>query len=316
LTPESLKKLAKLAEQLDHFKVAERLYRQYAALPKVRDGAITIAGFLGRSGRVKEGLDLLEPLWSQNHDPEAVGVACLQVLMYSKKRAEDAQFNRVAGWLERAIDQKRNATSLLFSLGVVREEARRFDEAQSLYREVIERVDRIQPARPDEIELLASAYNNLAVLTALKDGDGKAALANANRAIELVGPRPVLLDSRGVIHLCLKQTREAINDLENSVKISRTPVVLFHLAQAYFQANEKVKSKQFLSEAKAMGLNQNRIGAGTLQWLELPAYQKLTIELGITASADTIRGGDTIRGSEGSVDTIRFVVFAPLCADT
>ena len=43
---------------------------------------------------------------------------------------------------------------------------------------------------PPANKVLAMSYNNLAWLTALKDGQGKDALANVNRAIELAGPRP------------------------------------------------------------------------------------------------------------------------------
>ncbi len=68
--PRSLKTLATLAEQLDHLDVAERFYRQYAAEPKIQDGTMTLALFLGRHGHVKEGLDLLTPLWAKGGTPK------------------------------------------------------------------------------------------------------------------------------------------------------------------------------------------------------------------------------------------------------
>ena len=126
------------------------------------------------------------------------------------------------------------------------------------------------------------SYNNLAWLMALKDGEGKGALVDINRAIDLVGPQPDFLDTRGVIHLGLNQTRDAITDLESAVKTAPSPSKFFHLAQAYFQDNNKEKAKQCLREAKARGLDRNRIGPGGLHALEESAYQKLLSELGLS----------------------------------
>ncbi len=200
----------------------------------------------------------------------------------SDKTVDDAQFERVADWLNQAIKQNRNSVDLVLTLADLRAEQRRFDDAQALYRECLDLVNgsALPPAQKNR--MLALAYNSLAWLATLKDGQGKDALVDVNHAIELVGPRADLLDTRGVVHLSLKQTREAIKDLENAAKNTASPKTLFHLAQAYFQANEKDKSKQLLQEAKAKGLGQNRIGPGALHWLERPAYRKLVTELGLS----------------------------------
>jgi hypothetical protein len=58
---------------------------------------------------------------------------------------------------------------------------------------------------------------------------------------------------------------------------------LFHLAQAYFQANDKEKARQYLKEAQAQGLvNRGRTGSGTLHTLERSAYQQLLSDLGMS----------------------------------
>ena len=62
-----------------------------------------------------------------------------------------------------------------------------------------------------------------------------------------------------------------------------SPSKLFHLAQAYFQANDKEKARQFLKEARAKGLDdRTRAKSGTLHLLEQPAYQKLLSDLGLS----------------------------------
>ena len=131
--------------------------------------------------------------------------------------------------------------------------------------------------------LIALSCNNLAWLTAVKGGEGKSALADVNRAIELIGPQADLLDTRAMVHLSMKQTLDAINDLQTAVKNAPSPNKFFHLAQAYYQANDKEKARQYLKEARARGLDdRTRTGARALHTLEQPAYQKLLSDLGLS----------------------------------
>ena len=87
----------------------------------------------------------------------------------------------------------------------------------------------------------------------------------------------------------MKQTGDAINDLETAAKTDPSPAKLFHLAQAYFQANNKEKAKQFVLEAKAKGLDRIGTGSGGLHTLEQPAYQKLLGELGLASAKQAAR---------------------------
>ncbi len=259
------------------------MYRQYAALPNNADGTMALALFLGRQRRVNEALDLLAPVWAQSRDADVISTACLDVLSSSGQPSTPLQFERVAGWLQQAIKEKKGSAVLNFNLANVRSEQSRYDEATKIYEDVIKQAPGSALARPAVNRLLALSYNNVAWLTALQGGHGTDALANVNRAIELMGPQADLLDTRGIIHLSLKQTRDAINDLEIAVKTAPSPNKLFHLAQAYFQANDKEKARQYLKEAKSRGLeDRSRAGSGTLHLLEQPAYQKLLIELGMS----------------------------------
>ena len=88
-----------------------------------------------------------------------------------------------------------------------------------------------------------------------------------------MGPQPDFLDTRGVIHLGLNQTKEAITDLEAAAKTAPSPSKLFHLAQAYYQINDKEKAKQFLREAKAKGLDRQSRRSG---WPSPPRTARLS----------------------------------------
>ena len=128
--------------------------------------------------------------------------------------------------------------------------------------------------------MIANSYNNLAWLLTLTGDRGKDALVYIDHAIQLEGTLPDYLDTRGIIYLNLKQTQEAINDLEIAVKADASPSRLFHLAQAYLQANNKEKAKQYWKDAMDKKLDQNRFGPGGLHPLEQDAYQKVRGELG------------------------------------
>ena len=52
-----------------------------------------------------------------------------------------------------------------------------------------------------------------------------------NRAIELAGPLPLLLDSRAVVHLARKEAAQALEDLESISADKTDPVWLFHKAR-------------------------------------------------------------------------------------
>ena len=263
LQPAAFLALASLADKLGRADVAEPLFRQYASLPNNPDGAVALALFLGRRGRMREALDVVAPLWAHGIDADKLSAACLDVLSSSEKRADSSQFDRIAGWLETAIKEKKGTPLLVFNLASIRSEQMRYDDARSLYQSVIKQAPGSALTPTIVNRLLAMAYNNMAWLTALKGGEGRGALADVNHAIDLIGPQADLLDTRGMIHLRLKQTNDAINDLQMAVKNAPSASKLFHLAQAYFQANDKEKAREYLKQAQAKGLaDRNRAGSG------------------------------------------------------
>jgi cellulose synthase operon protein C len=277
LQPIAVKTLAELAEALDRFDIAEPLYRRYTALLKPRDGAINLALFLGRNGHIKEALDLCEPLWANPDPVEGVARACVQVVISSNDAPDQVQVDRVAGWLEQAIKQRRDSIVLLAALGNCRERQKRYDDAMTLYESVIKQSPRNATAN----KMVADMYNNLAWLLALTGAQGKDALGEINQAINLEGPGPEYLDTRGIIYLGLKRTQDAINDLEIAVKADpSSPSKLFHLTRAYLQANNKERARQCWKEALDKKLDQIGFGPRGLHPLEQPAYQKVRGELG------------------------------------
>jgi tetratricopeptide (TPR) repeat protein len=170
---------------------------------------------------------------------------------------------------------------LAIGLGNCRERQERYDEAKTLYEGVIKQSLRNVAAPSQTNNLIATAYNNLAWLLALKYEQGNHALVEIDRAIKLAaaGQMPDFLDTRGVVYLSLNQTKDAIKDLEMAVKADPSPVRLFHLTQAYLQADDRPKAKQSWKAAMDKKLDQIRSRPDGLHPLEQSAYQKVLNEV-------------------------------------
>jgi tetratricopeptide (TPR) repeat protein len=106
-------------------------------------------------------------------------------------------------------------------------------------------------------------------------GKGREALPYIDRAIELKGLQPDLLDTRGVVYLKAGDSQHAIDDLEKAIAAAPSPAKYFHLAQAYLGAKNKEKAKQSLATAKIKGWEESG-----LEPLEHEAYRKVLTELG------------------------------------
>ena len=277
VTSQVLESLANLAETLGRSKLAEDLYRQDEKQSDTFQGKMLLAQFLGRHGRVKEALDICERLWTNSDGLERLVGTCVGVVLNDRYKSDPAELNRVSGWLDQALSQTQNQrlkTLMLVSLGNLRERQEFYQKAEDLYERAVKLGDGTGAA-PSTMVLIASAYNNLAWLMALKDGKGREALEYINRAINLKGPLPDFLDTRGVVYLTVGDSQLAIDDLKKAVADAPSPAKYFHLAQAYLGAKERVKAKQSLEAAKITDWEQSGLHA-----LEKQAYQKVLIELG------------------------------------
>jgi cellulose synthase operon protein C len=259
LPADVLQKLAALAEELGQTELAERLLRQLAAQPDRPENRLALARFLGRTGRAGAALDLCEPLWKGATNPEGLVPTLLDVVLGEKSKTELTHVNRVAGWLQKGLEQRPNSSILMLGLGNLRERQGRFPEAEDLYRRDID-----QGVGDKMVSL-----NNLAWLIALRDAKASStALDLINRAIDRKGPLPELLDTRGIIYLKSGDVQRAIEDLKRAAAGVPSAAKYFHLAQAYLVANKKDDAKQNLDKARAAGLTPDSLHA-----LEVGSYR-------------------------------------------
>jgi len=265
LTLRELEILADQAERQNELDLAEKLQRQVAAKAPNSRGTMALALFLGRRGNVKEALALLKPLWPTTRSPEQLAIVSFTVVMQSNS-VDPADLKQVIDWLTEALNRFPQSTTLMVALGNVEERHGLYPQAEALYRRAILQGDR------DGI-----SHNNLAWLLALKDGGNlKEALEFVNRAIDLKGPRPDFLDTRGIVYLAKGENQAAITDLVKAVAADPSPSKYFHLAEAYLMDNKKAEAKKVWEAGKITGWKQSGLHA-----LEQTAYNKVSSELGM-----------------------------------
>jgi tetratricopeptide (TPR) repeat protein len=225
---------------------------------------VLLIGSLARQRRYKEAFELCEETWEAGKcPPEAVGGVCLALLRVME--ASDTQVKQLEKHLRAAIRAKPDSTVLLMHLSTLCDMRGQYDEAAVLYRKVLKK-------EPNNIV----ALNNLAWLLALRSGDTKEALNCITAAVNGMGRRADLLDTRGLVHLARKEPRKALEDLQEANSDAPTPTRLFHLAQAHHAAGERVKASDSLREAKRRGLE-----VAKLHPVEQQACRELLQEYGI-----------------------------------
>ena len=271
--PAQLGAIAALMEQLGFAKAADRVFQQYAEA--TADGALARAEFLGRQKRATEALDLLDELWDKV-PLEKLLTAAVQVVRSQDDPAESA--DRVRAWTAKAarIDPGSIVVSILDA--DLRALGGRPDEAEKIYRDLLERGD---------LDAMQNAIiaNNLAFHLAKPDTAAEAE-ALIDKSIAELGPLPDLLDTRGMIRLAKGDHQAALEDLREAV-LQPTFLKFLHLAAAQFKAGDPEAAKRSLEAGRLRGLSKAKLAPDERQRLA-----ELQTALGIeeAASADEPRG--------------------------
>jgi tetratricopeptide (TPR) repeat protein len=252
--------LAALLEELGQIEAADTLFRTYVSAGKHPGALLARAGFLGRRQRLAEALDLCQQAWKTCRPAEVAAVA---VALLRSGRATPRDRLRVQKWLQAALARTPKAPPLLLALAEVQDLQGRSTQAIRSYRQVL---------AGEAGNVLA--LNNLAWLLARQGGQADQALALINKAIELRGPTPQLLDTRAVVHLASGHSRLAVHDLIPATAAEPSASRYFHLAQAYWLCGQGRDAEQALRKARAANLTAQHLHPS-----ERTAYQQLLREL-------------------------------------
>lgn len=257
----AIDRAAVLLEYLGETREAEALFRQYAAdEARHPERLLTLAGFLTRQGRTTAALEVCARAW-QRCPPEQAAAAGVAVLLAGS--ADPATVQQVESWLKAATAKQPGNPELMLHLASLRHLQGRYDEAEALCRKSLA----LDPRN-------VTALNNLAWLLALHRGEPAAARDMIEKAIELAGPIPELLGTRGIIHLARGESGQAVADLEVAAAEAPTASRYLHLARAYAAAKGKAEAIAAFQKAKIAGLDVSRLDP-----LERPAYQELLSKL-------------------------------------
>jgi tetratricopeptide (TPR) repeat protein len=116
----------------------------------------------------------------------------------------------------------------------------------------------------------AAACNELSLLLAVRNKDVSEALKLVNRAMEIAGPLPTLLDTRATAWIAKADYEQAILDLNNALSDGASSVMNFHLALAYDGLGDENSARAALQAATNQGLDvQNLPVPERIQYLEL-----------------------------------------------
>ena len=166
---------------------------------------------------------------------------------------------RVEKLLTDAQAKFENHPAILLTLGDIRVTQDRYADAETFYRQILDKY-------PEH----SVAMNNLAWLLSLQGKKLDEALSLINKAIERSGHLASMIDTRACVYIAQGNVEKAIKDSDEAVADAATPVRLFHQAQALNLAKQKYAASSTMQQALKAGLTKDM-----LQSLEIPAFDKL-----------------------------------------
>jgi tetratricopeptide (TPR) repeat protein len=206
---------------------------------------LLLIGYLAGRKRADEAFAACEQVWKTCSMASAAS-ASLAVFRTGGMKPE--QVAQLEHWLRDAQEKAPKSTAPLLYLAELRDLQKKYPEAEALYRQAL-RLDANN----------ATALNNLAWLLAQKSDTAAEALQLINRAIELVGPAPGLLDTRANALLASDQTTPAIKDLEDANLEAPGAPRLFQLARAHLKAKDHAAAAKAFAEAKRLGFDPQQL---------------------------------------------------------
>ncbi|MGD9127835.1 MAG: hypothetical protein PVH19_10710, partial [Planctomycetia bacterium] len=250
--PQKTKEEQKVHQQ--YLDLAEKNYRELAK--KFSKYEMELASFLGRTGRRDEAIGMAEKSWRRN-SPKTISSITIRLL--NTGTTPPKQIERVEKILNDAKEHFGDNIDLKLGLAELRSIQKKYGEADKLYEQVL---------KEDPENLVA--LNNMAIFYALRKMKLKEALNAINKAIELAGPLPTLLDTRSTVYYALGQYPKALDDIDTAIQDEKSAVRLFHQARIQMAAKDKQGAQKSFNEALKLGLR-----AEQLQPLERSAYRTL-----------------------------------------
>lgn len=239
--------VARLMEDLEFSKAADQVLAKLVSVSV--DGVIPRAEFLGRQGRTKEALDLLDEHWDDLPLERLLSTG-MSVTRSAEKAG--AAGSRLDEWIVKAKRIDPGSITVPLLEAELRELQGRQREVETIYRDLLGR-PQLSPLQ------IAIVSNNLAFhLAAPETAEEAGRLIDA--AIATLGPHPDLLDTRALVRLAAGDDAAAIADLKQAV-LQPSGVKFLHLAYAHLHAGDTDAARSALAKSLEKGLDRERLSA-------------------------------------------------------
>lgn len=206
--------------------------------------ALRCASSLARQGRVEDAVATVESSLARLK-PEPLSESLLEI---AQAVASPAQREAVERLFTAALAQYKRPAPLLSAAALFYTQRRQYDRAEAALREAIEK----SPAH-------VPALNNLALHLALSRRNLDEALELVQRAIQIAGEKPGLLDTRAVVQLARGQTDQALADLDRAMALGPRATWRFHQARVWEARHDRAAAERADAEAREMGLDAARL---------------------------------------------------------
>jgi tetratricopeptide (TPR) repeat protein len=230
---------------------AVALLKAHAARPGARPEEILLpVSSLARQKRYEPALELMEAAWQSECPPEVLAGQHVGLLRAAGAAGEPCR--RAELLLHTALERRdlnpRAQAAMLFARADLEDLRGDLEAAQADYRRVLDS----DPNNP-------VALNNLAWLLAMRGGAGTDALPLIQKAIDVLGPRSDLLDTRALVYLAMGRPDRACADLKASLADTPTATRYLHLARLCRTTDDADGAAAALREARALGLRRAQL---------------------------------------------------------
>jgi tetratricopeptide (TPR) repeat protein len=239
--PEKVLVSARMYEELKMYTAAEDAYRALAN----RDiqYRLALAGYLARRGKLDESFKICDTLFTKETAVQICAIGLSAAVQHVDDLTPDQNL-LIEQWIERAQREVSNPVNLLTQQASLL-------SARGEYQKALDLLNVVATASLNDNQrgLLANnrAYMNVRL------GKAEESLEEINTAIDLLGPRVEVLDTRAMIHLSRGEHQKAIEDLKEATMFPvKSGVYFFHLALAYQAADNRPAAKEALGLAKDM----------------------------------------------------------------
>jgi Tfp pilus assembly protein PilF len=188
--------------------------------------------------------------------PEVIGgasVAVLRSMQAAGTPATREQVLLIEEKLKDALAANPKGVVLMLHLAELYDQRGDWERAEEMYRQVL---------RPENEPKNIVALNNLAWLLAQHASEQdklQEALTTIDAAVNGIGQRADLIDTRGLVRMRLNQDAAALADFRAAVADMPTPAHLFHLARAHYKSQDKSNAYKVLKRAKDQGLQASAL---------------------------------------------------------